>query len=146
MRLEYFQLIDRIVGLDLDGQTITAQAQVPETSTIFEGHFPGHPLMPGVLLIEAMAQTSRLADDRLSPNFDRMPFLAAVKEGKTADLRDAGTNAVAHREPHARRLRLRDDQGRRRGRTARRVADSEITFRVMAFPDPQFRASMTETA
>ncbi len=58
MRLEYFQLIDRIVELDLDGRHIRAQAQVPDTSTIFEGHFPGHPLMPGVLLIESMAQTS----------------------------------------------------------------------------------------
>ena len=38
--------------------TIRVEAHVPTTSTIFEGHFPGHPLMPGVLLIEAMAQTS----------------------------------------------------------------------------------------
>ena len=58
MRIEYFQLIDRIVDLDLDGRTIRAEAQVPQESTIFEGHFPGHPLMPGVLLIEAMAQTA----------------------------------------------------------------------------------------
>ena len=58
MRIEYFQLIDRIVDLDLDGRTIRAEAQVPQEGTIFEGHFPGHPLMPGVLLIEAMAQTA----------------------------------------------------------------------------------------
>ncbi len=58
MRLEYFQLIDRIVDLDLAQQTIRTEAHVPTASTIFEGHFPGYPLMPGVLLIEAMAQTS----------------------------------------------------------------------------------------
>ena len=51
MRIEYFQLIDRIVDLDLDARTIRVDAQVPDESTIFEGHFPGHPLMPGVLLI-----------------------------------------------------------------------------------------------
>ena len=58
MRLEYFQLIDRIVDLDLGNRTIRTQATVPATSTIFEGHFPGYPLMPGVLLMESMAQTS----------------------------------------------------------------------------------------
>ena len=58
MRLEYFQLIDRIVDLRLADRKIGTEATVPTTSTIFEGHFPGFPLMPGVLLIEAMAQTS----------------------------------------------------------------------------------------
>ena len=58
MQLEYFQLIDRIVALDLAGRTIRTEARVPLESTIFQGHFPGHPLMPGVLLIEAMAQTA----------------------------------------------------------------------------------------
>src|SRR5262252_3038996 len=81
MRLEYFQLIDRIVTLDLDARTLKAHAQVPQTSTIFEGHFPGHPLMPGVLLIESMAQASGwLLLGVLK--FERMPILAAVKEAK----------------------------------------------------------------
>ncbi|MGE5535098.1 MAG: 3-hydroxyacyl-ACP dehydratase FabZ family protein, partial [Acidobacteriota bacterium] len=57
MRLEYFQLIDRILDLNLGDRTIRSEAVVPTQSTIFEGHFPGHPLMPGVLLIETMAQT-----------------------------------------------------------------------------------------
>ena len=47
-----------IVDLDAAARTIRAEANVPTHSTIFEGHFPGYPLMPGVLLIEAMAQTS----------------------------------------------------------------------------------------
>jgi 3-hydroxyacyl-[acyl-carrier-protein] dehydratase len=81
MQLEYFQLIDRILDLNLEGRTITVEAQVPTTSTVFEGHFPGYPIMPGVLLIEAMAQTSGwllLA----AMKFERMAFLAAVKEAK----------------------------------------------------------------
>ncbi|HVX79092.1 MAG TPA: 3-hydroxyacyl-ACP dehydratase FabZ family protein [Bradyrhizobium sp.] len=81
MRLEYFQLIDRIIDLNLGAKTITVEAQVPEQNTIFEGHFPGYPIMPGVLLIESMAQTSGWLLTALL-KFERMPFLAAVKEAK----------------------------------------------------------------
>ena len=81
MQLEYFQLIDRILDLKMDEKTITVEAQVPQHSTIFEGHVPGHPIMPGVLLIESMAQTSGWLLIALM-NFERMPFLAAVKEAK----------------------------------------------------------------
>ena len=81
MQLEYFQLIDRILDLNMEEKTITVEAQVPKASTIFEGHFPGHPIMPGVLLIESMAQTSGWLVLSLL-KFERMPFLAAVKEAK----------------------------------------------------------------
>ena len=81
MRLEYFQLIDRITALDLEGRKIEAKATVPTTSTIFEGHFPGYPLMPGVLLLETMAQASGWLIIGLT-GFTRMPFLAAFKEAK----------------------------------------------------------------
>jgi 3-hydroxyacyl-[acyl-carrier-protein] dehydratase len=81
MQLEYFQLVDRILDLNLEEKTIRVEAQVPTTNTIFEGHFPGHPLMPGVLLIESMAQASGwLLLGVLK--FERMPILAAVKEAK----------------------------------------------------------------
>jgi 3-hydroxyacyl-[acyl-carrier-protein] dehydratase len=81
MRIEYFQLIDRILDLNMEEKTISVEAQVPKESTIFEGHFPGYPIMPGVLLIESMAQTSGWLLLALM-NFERMPFLAAVKEAK----------------------------------------------------------------
>src|ERR1700748_3093477 len=90
MRIEYFQLIDHIVDLDLDARTIRVDAQVPQESTIFEGHFPGHPLMPGVLLIETMAQTSGwLIIGHVK--FERMPFLAAVKGAKFRTFVTPGT-------------------------------------------------------
>ena len=81
MQLDYFQLIDRIVDLNVGERTITVEARVPTTHTIFEGHFPGFPIMPGVLLTEAMAQGSGwLLLGVLK--FERMPFLAIVKEAK----------------------------------------------------------------
>src|SRR5713226_5994324 len=82
MQLEIFQLIDRILDLNLGEKTITVEAQVPPaTHTIFEGHFPGYPIMPGVLLTEAMAQSSGWLLLGLM-KFERMPFLAMIKEAK----------------------------------------------------------------
>jgi 3-hydroxyacyl-[acyl-carrier-protein] dehydratase len=144
MRIEYFQLIDRITDLNLPEQTIHVEATVPTTSTIFEGHFPGRPLMPGVLLIEAMAQTSGwliIARTR----FERMPFLAAIKEAKlrsfvtpgqhltiTAKVEHEGSGfCVTHAEVRA---------------DGKLVCNAAITLRVMPFPNPQFRASMEEIA
>ena len=59
MRLEYFQMVDRVAALD--GESIVVESTIPEATPVFEGHFPGYPLMPGVLLVETMAQASRLA-------------------------------------------------------------------------------------
>ncbi|HSV25688.1 MAG TPA: 3-hydroxyacyl-ACP dehydratase FabZ family protein [Xanthobacteraceae bacterium] len=144
MRLEYFQLIDRIDALDLEARTLKAHAQVPPTSTIFEGHFPGYPLMPGVLLIESMAQASGWLIIALT-KFERMPFLAAVKEAKLRTFVSPGqTLMLAASIVH-------EGSGFAVTKAAievdgKAVADSEITFRVMAFPDPKFRAGMEQVA
>ncbi len=54
-----FLLVDRIVSYDLEGnQRITAIKNVTVNEPFFPGHFPGHPVMPGVLIIEAMAQAA----------------------------------------------------------------------------------------
>lgn len=50
-----FLLIDRITDLD-PGKSITALKNVTINEPYFQGHFPGRPIMPGVLIIEAMAQ------------------------------------------------------------------------------------------
>ena len=64
MRLEYFQMIDRSSRSTLDERTDHAPiCTVPEQSPVFEGHFPGYPLMPGVLMIEMHGADLRLAGD-----------------------------------------------------------------------------------
>lgn len=51
-----FLLIDKIHKVDTEAGTITAQKNVTINEQFFQGHFPGAPIMPGVLILEAMAQ------------------------------------------------------------------------------------------
>jgi len=51
-----FLLVDKIVELE-ENKRIVGIKNVTINEPFFQGHFPGHPIMPGVLLIEAMAQT-----------------------------------------------------------------------------------------
>lgn len=52
-----FLLIDRVLSCDV-GKRLTALKNVSVNEPFFQGHFPGHPVMPGVLVIEALAQAS----------------------------------------------------------------------------------------
>jgi 3-hydroxyacyl-[acyl-carrier-protein] dehydratase len=144
MHLEYFHLIDRIADLNVGERTITVDAQVPSESTIFQGHFPGYPLMPGVLLIEAMAQTSGWLLIALM-KFKRMPFLAAVKEAKMRSFVTPGETlkieaSVVH-------------EGSGYAITAAKISvggelrcNATITFRHVPFPHPDLRGHMEAMA
>lgn len=52
-----FLLVDRVVSIEL-GKSILAYKNVTVNEQFFEGHFPGQPIMPGVLIIEALAQAA----------------------------------------------------------------------------------------
>ncbi len=52
-----FLLIDRVLSWE-PGKSLTAIKNVTVNEPFFQGHFPGHPIMPGVLVIEALAQAS----------------------------------------------------------------------------------------
>jgi 3-hydroxyacyl-[acyl-carrier-protein] dehydratase len=144
MRLEYFQLIDRIVELDLPGRKISSEATVPAESTIFEGHFPGFPLMPGVLLIETMAQTAGwlvVAANR----FERMPFLAAVKDAKLrtfvkpTQVLSVGATLEHEGSGYAVTKASISINGEA-------VCDATITFRVLDFANDEMKMMMREWA
>ncbi len=55
-----FALIDRIVNIEHETQEVTALKNVTINEPFFQGHFPGNPVMPGVLQLEAMAQAAGL--------------------------------------------------------------------------------------
>ena len=144
MRLEYFQLIDRIAELDLAQQTIRAEARVPATSTIFEGHFPGYPLMPGVLLIEAMAQTSGWLVIAVT-NFTRMPFFAALKEAKLRTFITPGQNlSLSAKLLHeGSGYAIGEAKGWCKGAP---VCDATLTYRIIPYPSPELRAGLWDWA
>jgi len=52
-----FLLVERILELDLEKGFILGQKNVSTNEQFFQGHFPGAPIMPGVLVLEALAQT-----------------------------------------------------------------------------------------
>ena len=81
MLLEYFQMIDAIDVVDLEEGQIAARSRTPAKSPVFEGHFPGMPLVPGVLLIETMAQASGFLV-LAKTDFAVMPFLMSVDSAK----------------------------------------------------------------
>ena len=144
MQLEYFQLIDRILDLNMAEKTITAEAQVPQTNTIFEGHFPGHPIMPGVLLIESMAQTSGWLLLALM-KFERMPFLAAVKEAKMRGFVSPGELLTIDANV------LHEGSGYAMTEARVKVGgmlrcNSTITFSHVPFPNPDLRMHMDAMA
>lgn len=144
MQLEYFRLIDHIVAIDTNARTIRAEANVPTESTIFEGHFPGFPLMPGVLLMETMAQASGWLILGVT-QFSAMPLLAAFKEAKLRSFITPGTALIASATLQHEGSGFAVTQAEIR-RDDRLVCNAEITFRLMPFPNQEFLAGLKKIA
>lgn len=65
-----FLLVDRVIALT-PGKDIVAIKNVTLNEPFFTGHFPGHPVMPGVMIVEALAQASGLLIGLSAPDVDR---------------------------------------------------------------------------
>ncbi|MDP1765776.1 MAG: 3-hydroxyacyl-ACP dehydratase FabZ [Methylotenera sp.] len=79
-----FVLIDRVISMDL-GKEITALKNVTINEPFFPGHFPYHPVMPGVLIVEAMAQAAAILSFKtmgIKPSDDSVYYFAGIDSAR----------------------------------------------------------------
>lgn len=72
-----FLLIDRVLELE-PGARAVAEKLVTMNEPFFQGHFPDYPLMPGVLIVEALAQTGSVAALSLEENRSKLGVFAGI--------------------------------------------------------------------
>ena len=144
MRLEYFQMIDRFLAVDAKARTIRTACTVPASSPVFEGHFPGFPLMPGVLLIECMAQTCGWMTSAIN-GFSGLPALAGVKEAKLREPVFPGYQLEfdGHIIHDGSGFAMAECTGRREGKV---VCSAGLTYRIIPYPSDTFRQTMLDMA
>lgn len=93
-----FLLVDRILSVDLEQGIIVGQKNCTINEAFFQGHFPDAPIMPGVLILEALAQAGGVlvhmkgANDKIAVllNVNNAKFRNPVKPGDTLILRCEG--------------------------------------------------------
>ncbi len=77
-----FLLVDRIIEMELS-KKITGIKNVTINEPFFQGHFPGHPIMPGVLIIEAMAQVGGILAFKSAPDMEGgMVYFLSIDKAK----------------------------------------------------------------
>jgi 3-hydroxyacyl-[acyl-carrier-protein] dehydratase len=137
MRLEYFDMIDRVAELDVDRGTIRAIARLPDASPVFQGHFPGFPTLPGVMMLEMINHAAGYILIHRT-HAAKFVFLGGVKRAKFRRFMRPGTTAVIDARI------IHDGSGYAVAEGSLRVegelvAEAEITMVITDFPAPELR-------
>jgi beta-hydroxyacyl-ACP dehydratase FabZ len=75
-----FLLVDRII--ESTDKKVVGLKNVTINEPFFQGHFPGHPIMPGVLILEAMAQVGGVGALNLSENLGKLAYFLSINKAK----------------------------------------------------------------
>ena len=142
MRLEYFELIDKVVEADLEGGTIRIASTLPEKSPIFDGHFPAFPILPGVMMLEMMNQTAgfllymRYRQERFVflGGVKRAKFRRMVMPGQALEIRGTVTHDGSGFHIAETSLHLNGEV----------AADAEIILIVQDFPNSEAKAGLAQ--
>ncbi|MBC8418900.1 MAG: 3-hydroxyacyl-ACP dehydratase FabZ [Proteobacteria bacterium] len=85
-----FLLVDKIIDMELNKRVVGIK-NVTANESFFQGHFPGNPIMPGVLIIEAMAQVGGI--------LARMSIPGVMERGKSGSILFVSMDKVKFRKP-----------------------------------------------
>ena len=75
-----FLLVDRII--EIVGSKVVGVKNVTINEPFFQGHFPGHPIMPGVLIIEAMAQVGGVGALNVKANIGKLAYFLSIDSAR----------------------------------------------------------------
>lgn len=93
-----FVLVDRVLSMEL-GKEIVAVKNVSVNEPFFPGHFPYHPVMPGVLIVEAMAQAAALLSFKTmgtKPTNDSVYYFAGIDNVRFKKPVSPGDQIILH--------------------------------------------------
>ncbi|MDF7826821.1 3-hydroxyacyl-ACP dehydratase FabZ [Pontiellaceae bacterium B12227] len=107
-----FLMVDRITAMDVEAGTVTGFKNLTMNEEFFQGHFPGNPVMPGVLQMEAMAQVAGVMLNSRGGNEGRVAYFMSMNKVKFRKMVTPGDQLRMEISPLRIRSRMATVQGK----------------------------------